>query len=397
MHNKKILFVIHALNAGGAQKALVSLLSSLPQDKFDVDLMVLNRFKGLFSDCVPEWINIIYPSEDYYSFYAPLLSRKFLLSASFKTFCYKIKKAMRIGYDKEIMSLRQYSWLASRKSISNFSKHYDVAISFMHAESNYYVVDKVFAEKKILWIHNDYSKMVDKPDFDLPYFSKAFKVATISDACVEVLKCYFPSIADKFICVENIISKAIIDNQKKKIIDDAYFDDNRFKILSVGRLENQKGYDLAIVAAKILSERKMDFAWYIIGDGSLLEELRQSVVKQHLEGRVFFLGVRSNPYPYIYKADIFAMPSRFEGKSIALDEAKVLCKPIVVTKYPTIGDAIDDGVSGILTEIDSHSIADGIYRLYIDEHLRNNLCENLSNIDSSNSVHVLNTFYQLVD
>ena len=60
---------------------------------------------------------------------------------------------------------------------------------------------------------------------------------------------------------------------------------------------------------------------------------------------------------------MFVQPSRYEGKSIVLDEAKILCKPIVVTNYTTVVDSITDGVNGRIVQFDPNEIANGILEL----------------------------------
>ena len=134
-------------------------------------------------------------------------------------------------------------------------------------------------------------------------------------------------------------------------------------LLSVGRLGEQKGFDLAIKSAKVLKDRGVNFIWIILGEGPDRKKLQEQIDADDLNNNVKMIGIRSNPYVYIKKCDIFVQTSRFEGKSIVLDEAKIFCKPIVVTNYPTVGDSIVDGQNGLIVEMDECSIADGIQRL----------------------------------
>lgn len=115
-----------------------------------------------------------------------------------------------------------------------------------------------------------------------------------------------------------------------------------------------------------------------------------------MDAVVKFIGVRANPYPYIKQADLFVMPSRYEGKSIALDEAKILCKPIVVTSYPSVGDAIESGRNGLIVDIDAQAIACGIMELYRNETLRSQLGDNLRQEDCGNESQVVGKFLKLM-
>ena len=79
-----------------------------------------------------------------------------------------------------------------------------------------------------------------------------------------------------------------------------------------------------------------------------------------MEENVIILGKRSNPYPYIKTCDIYVQPSRYEGKSVTVREAQMLCKPVVVTNYPTAKSQINDGVDGVIVPMDNEGCAEGI-------------------------------------
>lgn len=185
-----------------------------------------------------------------------------------------------------------------------------------------------------------------------------------------------------------------LDEMRKEC--DGYLDDSRFKIISIGRLSTQKGFDMAIESAKILKNKGVKFGWYVLGDGPLKHQLEEQIRSCQVSDCFKLLVIRSNPYAYIKRADVFVMSSRFEGKSIALDEAKILCRPIVVTKYPSVYDAIEDGKNGILVDINSYSIAEGIEQLYNNKELSYNLSQQLSLEDNSNDIEVVKKFTSLV-
>jgi glycosyltransferase involved in cell wall biosynthesis len=149
------------------------------------------------------------------------------------------------------------------------------------------------------------------------------------------------------------------------------------KLLSVGRLTEQKGFDMALDAAAILKNNGVDFCWFIIGKGHLQDALQKQIDTLGLNDNVKLLGQRTNPYPYIKNADIFLQPYRFEGKSIVLTEAKLLCKPIIATRYATVSDLITDGIDGILADMNGNSIAAAAEKFSADPHLCDLLCDNL--------------------
>ena len=108
------------------------------------------------------------------------------------------------------------------------------------------------------------------------------------------------------------------------------------KILTVGRLSDKKGQDLAIQAAELLKNANVDFVWYFVGDGETKNLLSKMILELHLENNVVLLGGRSNPYPYFENCDIYVQPSRSEGFGISLAEAKLFGKPIMDEKRKRI-------------------------------------------------------------
>ena len=293
-------------------------------------------------------------------------------------------------------SLSQYIWKHWSPFIPENDKYYDVAISYMNGFCNYYVIDKIKAHKKVLYMHNDYNKIDSIASFDLPYFKKANILITISDICANSLKENFPSIANKILVIENISSVQIITKMRKMYENNDYFKDTKFKILSIGRLTEQKGFDIAIETALILKRNNLNFTWYIIGEGELHNTLEKLIKKHNLNNNFKLLGVKSNPYCYMDKADIFVMTSRYEGKSIALDEAKIIGLPIVITNFPSVYDSIKHLKNGIITNMNPENIANAIISLYNSTDLRHQLTLNLQKEIISNENTVINQYLSIL-
>lgn len=132
----------------------------------------------------------------------------------------------------------------------------------------------------------------------------------------------------------------------------------------VGRLTEQKGYDIAIKAASILKKRKINFVWYAIGGGRDEEKLKKLVATYNLEEQFVFLGRKDNPYPYMKNCDLYVQPSRHEGYGLTIVEARVLGLPIVVSNIRPLAEQIQDGVNGYVAELSAEAIADKIEYLY---------------------------------
>ena len=212
--------------------------------------------------------------------------------------------------------------------------------------------------------------MEGNDSFNKIYFEKANGVISISDKCVEILKRTFPDLKNKFYMLPNLTSATFIRKLATESFPKEYVEGVPV-LLSIGRLTRQKGFDFAIEVAAILKEKNILFKWFIIGTGELEKQLKTKINEKEVSDHIILLGARENPYPYIKNCDILVQTSRWEGKSVVLDEAKILCKPIVVTNYPTVHDQIVDGKEGMIVSTNAEDIADGIQKMLEKEELRN--------------------------
>lgn len=216
-------------------------------------------------------------------------------------------------------------WAIWGKNLPSLGKHYDLAISYMNGFPNYYVIDKVNADKKVLWIHNEFEKMGYDYDFEAAYYKKADKIVTISQACVDSFARVYPELRNKVVVLENISSANDIFEKAKEVPEtDAFFNFEGRRIVSVGRLSEQKNFQLAVQAAQKLKSYGVNFIWYILGEGELRQNLTEKIKEYDLTDQVKLVGIKPNPYPYIANCDVFVQSSIYEGKSIVLDTARVL-------------------------------------------------------------------------
>lgn len=387
---KNILIHIGGLGAGGAEKSLVSFLNTLPKELYNIDLMLLNK-GGLFRNLLPENVNIIEPPFPYNCTGISITNWRFYIKHNPKFFIKKLYSLYKIK-NKGIFSKDQTLWYIWKDSVKSLEKKYDVAISYLEGITNYFIIDKVKATKKIIWIHNEYSKLGYNKDFDRSYFEKADAIVTISELCKNNLITNFPKEEKKICILENISNPILIKKMADEDINDQLFENNNdtLKLLSIGRLYPQKNYPLAIEAAKIIKDKGINFKWYIIGEGILRNEIEKQIKNLSLQDNIILLGLRSNPYPYIKQCDVFVQSSLFEGKSIAIDEAKILCKPIVATNYKTVYDVISDNINGLIADMTPTALAEKIILLYKDKELRIHLSNNLKKETINNTVQIEN-------
>lgn len=375
---KDILFIIPGLGAGGAEKSLINILTQIDFNKYNVDLFLLNN-EGLFMDFIPKEVNVLDIKDNIKIFNMDLkesilkyLSRgKLGLAYSRFMFCLVNR------FNKNIGIAEQYSFKYLKRAIGIIDKKYDVAIGYLEKTSNYICVDCVQANKKIGWIHTDYIKLNVDRNFDKNYFQKLNYIITVSEECKNSLINNFDKIENKVKIIKNIVSPSIIRKMAQENID-IFIDRKETIIVSVGRLSYEKGFDIAIKACEILLEKGLKVKWYLVGEGNERNKLEDLITQKNLQGSFILLGAQSNPYKYINMADIYVQPSRFEGKSIAMDEAKILCKPLVATNFSTVRDQINDKVDGIITEMNEESLAKGIELLIDDDKLYSNIINSLS-------------------
>lgn len=390
---KTLAFVIPSLDAGGGEKSLVNLLNTIDPALYDVDLIVLYK-RGIFLGAVPQTVNVFSPQGDFSIFSLPFAaSLKTALSrGKLKLFVNRVLFTLKYQFIKNRSDAEQSSWKNFASSVKPLEKHYDAAIGFLEKTSVYFTVDKIKADKKIGFIHTNYIDMGINPDFDRPYFDKLNYIVTVSDQCVSALQKTFPEFASKIRIMHNIVSPKLIKAMAEKPVADMA---NGQTIVSIGRLHRQKGFDLAVLACAILVNGGYDVKWYLIGEGNERAALERKIAETGMQNHFFLLGLRENPYAYIEKAAVFVHPSRLEGKSIAIDEAKILAKPIVVTNFTTVYDQIAHLETGIITEMTPESIAHGIIKLLADEALKQKLVANLKseNLGTESEIEKL---YELI-
>lgn len=376
---KNLLFVMGNLRCGGAEKSLISLLQTIDYNLYNVDLQLFS-VEGLFLKQVNSKVVILPEIEEYHYFDMSL--SKALFQAFKKGRWYIIFNRIIAGYifktEKNLSRCEQRVWKYISKCVKKSSKKYDAVFGFLEKSPVYYAVEKVDAVKKIGFIHNDYEKLEMDKNIDLNYFEKLDYIVTDSKECKEVLVHNFPSCNEKIKVIFNIVSPVLIRKLAIEPIRDNF--PNGLKIVSIGRLENQKGYDFAIDALKIVKEKGVNFHWIILGEGVEKQKLVQQIAKNNLVENISFVGIKENHYPYVKMADVFMQTSRFEGKSIAIDEAKIVGKPILVTNFSTVNDQITHRETGYITEMNPDSIAEGVIELLQKENLRNQLSENLSKL-----------------
>ena len=146
-----------------------------------------------------------------------------------------------------------------------------------------------------------------------------------------------------------------------------------------------------------IREKGLDVKWYIIGYGSkeIEEVVRENAEKEGVADHVVILGKKENPYPYIQACDLYVQPSRYEGKSITVREAQILCKPVIITNYPTAKSQVLDGVDGVIVPMEIEPCAEKMAEFIADVPKQRRIVEYLQTHDYGNENEV-NKIYDLL-
>lgn len=398
---KKILIMMSSMGIGGVEKALLNFLHALNSDEFEVTILFVEK-KGEYLKEIPKWVKVNSLKIPYleknmlnhgkkYTFHKTIEDRKLFLTLNLvylvvksKVYSYFYKN--RNNYFEEI-----------GKKVNFQKKTYDIALDFHGYASftTYFVSEKVDADIKATWIHSsDFYQSIKR---SYSYYDNYDRIFGVSQACVEEFIKVLPNQKNKCTTFYNLISEEdILKKSRTKIEDtDEY---KGLKILTVGRLSIQKGYDIAITVAAKLKEKGYKFKWYIIGDGEEREFLEKMIVSNNVSDCFVLLGSSNNPYVYMKESDMYVQPSRWEGYCITLAEAKILNMPIITTDFYGAREQIVNYENGLIVECEASSILDAVINLIENPALMHKFRENLIK-EKTNNLSIENemkNFYNLV-
>lgn len=390
---KKILFVLPHMICGGVEKALLALIHELPRDEYEISVRVV-KSEGDFVSLIPKYV-------DYAELPLDEKIRDGLMLGGIKSSIrYYIEKKQLLNLAKVSIKILEKDPLATLvcnfDTILGLEEFYDVAICF-HIHMPFivrYVAEKVKAKIKCAWIHNDFAmsgfnvKQIKK---SLDCYNHYFAV---SEQLLDEFVGIFPEYKEKSTIAHNIVSETYIRSNLTEMNVNEYARDS-INLLTIGRLDKQKGYDLAVEACSILKKKGYQFNWYVLGNGAEEDNIKNMIKEYGVQDYFHLLGIRINPYPYIDQCNIYVQPSKHEGYGIAVAEARMLNKPIVCTDFTGARDQIENGKTGTIVDIDSDCIAEAITELMNKIELRQLYTENLkkSNKSCENEVKDIITYF----
>ena len=366
---KNMLFVVHGLGIGDIETCLVNVLNALPMDRFNVDVLLEHPIYTM-KDRIRVPVNYIDVSRYMLD---PSESRDAIKQngGALKNFGWFLRYAIF----RVLVKLRvEKKWIVFKK----LPQKYDIAISYSHeGYCPYYLIDKVDADKKVMWYHKGvYDYQEKKRHLDSYYYNQFDHIVCVSNDCKSAIVERFTKFKHKFIVLRNLYDIEFIRQQAKAFIPKSYAD--AFNIVTVGRLSEEKQPDVALEVCKKLIDSGCSIIWRWVGDGVYKEELLSKISDLGMEKHFLLEGNQINPYPYIQNADLYVQTSRYEAFCTTITEAQILSVPIVATNVGGVKDQITNDKNGLICESNVDSLVEAIESLISQPQLREKFAKELS-------------------
>ena len=385
---KKILIVSQAMELGGAERALLGLLEYFDTESYDVDLFLM-RHTGELLNQIPPNIHLLPEIKAYASLAVPMMTvlKRGQIPVVLGRMYAKMKARQRVrqlGIQGDNAIELEYSHKYTAWAMPQISKvPYDLVISFL--TPHYFAAQKTKGNQKVAWIHTDYSTVKIDVESERAMWDQFDWIASISDAVTSSFLRTFPTLQKKIVLVENVMpTRHIRTLTEQDSVEEEMVDNGPIKLLSIGRFCVAKNFDNVPEICKLIRDQGHDVTWYLIGYGGDEALIRQKIQEFGMEDYVIVLGKKSNPYPYIKACDVYVQPSRYEGKCVAVREAQMLGKPVIITNYATSASQLEDGVDGVIVPMDSEGCARGIADVLSNVNRMKKLSENCCKRDYSN-------------
>ena len=340
---KKILFLIESLSGGGAEKILTIILNNINTNKFDVTLCCIVNTGQFLNDI---------PNNVAYQYIIPNPKETNSLWSKLKyTLKYKLV----------------YSWLPLNWVYKLWvPKGNDIEIAFVEGFSTKLLSKSSSKSKKIAWLHTDFgynhwTPIVFKNNRQEEVtYSKFNNVVCVSHVVKDSLLKIYPTL-NNVIVKYNPINDILIRDMSTISSGIECRNVESLKLISVGRLAPQKGYDRLLPIIKRLYDNGHNISLTILGEGSEGNKLEEYIAKNNLENIVSLPGFTPNPYSIIKEHDLFVCSSRAEGYSTAVTEALILGLPVITTDCSGMRELLgENNEYGVVVQNDEESLYNGI-------------------------------------
>lgn len=336
--------MVNSLYGGGAEKVLQTLLRHLDLTRYDITLYSMHR-----ETLDPAY----YPTDIRYRVVFDEITCRSRCLQRILTLFYKIRGKL-------------FSYCAPSLFYRLFIRGtYDVEIAFIEGESTKIISGSTNrASKKYAWVHVDLEQnpwtsfLYHSVNEEARRYQKFDRIFCVSNEVrASFLRKYQVDPAKAETLYNPIDREEILQKSREPAILPIK---NTLKLVTVGRLVHQKGYDRLVRVADRLLQEGFDFVLYIIGDGEERASLEQYIREHNLQDNVILLGYQANPYKFMRLCDLFVCSSRAEGFSTVITEAVILGLPIISTDCAGVREILGAESCGIITDNNTNALYNSI-------------------------------------
>lgn len=340
MEKQRVLFVLGTMSFGGAERQVIEILRRLRRDAFAPSLYLINR-EGELLDQVPDDV-AIFSYWDRHKYPRLNWPGRILRSQARDLAAIIRDNAIDVVYDHGSLMTLTSALATKRTTVKR------VSVAHSDPEKDFAALHRRFASVKWHMLRRAYKS--------------ADRVAAVSDGVRQGLIRFFDLPAEQVTTCYNIFDVARLEAMAEGPSPE--FKPNRFHLVSVGRLQGEKGLDFLLEAMdELVNRRSMtQLLLWLVGNGPDEASLRRMAADRHLGDHVRFEDFQENPMPYVRKAHLFCLPSLTEGMPNALVEAMIAKTPVLASDCPSgPREILVDGEHGRLVSPGNwKQLADGI-------------------------------------
>ena len=343
----KLCLVLNAPQGGGAERVMINLSRKLSREKFDLSFIFFNT-EGEYVDLIPKDI--------------ALVDLKMKLPGPYELtnpfWIFKLSVALRKAKPQVIFCTLGYTNLMVI-----------LAKLLAHIPSKLIIRETTIKSQEL---KNDKWHTAKKLVYKCLYHL-ADCIVSPTSAAAEDLTSFFGISPDRLKVIANFVETEFIDQKLSEPWPEPLKNLKRDKpvVISVGRLSPVKGITSGIKAFCKAQKESPCYYW-IVGQGPDADNLKRIAEEYHIADRIFFLGFQANPYLFMAQADIFLLPSRFEGFPNSLLEAMYCKVPGIVTKHnSSVDQYFSNGADGFQVNVDDiDAMANAIEKLVKNNTIR---------------------------
>lgn len=360
----KLLFVISNLEIGGTRRSLLNLLSYMSNYSVDLDLLVFSPY-GAYKNSVPSNVNVIKGNLLMQGHF----SEKKTLKGQTKLLAYRAVGSIGakiIGQDDF------WDAVLKRFAKQKIRKDYDAVIGFQEGFSDFFTTFTDI-EPRLIWIHNDYNNIPTYRTRNENAYLNINRIFFVAETARKSFATAFPTLESRMGVIKNVVPIDDIKRKAAEEVDDEYYQNGKINLISVGRIEKQKAFHRIVEILNRLGEKRNQINWIIIGDGSQKNEIQNMLLQNNYQNIVRFIGTKSNPYPYMAKADMFVLTSEYESQPMVIMESLITGTPVISTNFESAYELLEGKNYGIVCENTAEGISNELLRIIENPQISLNL------------------------